>query len=1077
MSSIREYYLASISDAGLREKYTSSNITIPLKQEGEEVVIDAETDLPDDPSELCALLINEERAPEYWLLVAKAYANQHKWDESLEVIKQALEGSVIETDDKFQQAAFHDFVSWVYLARAGDGSTEDAADLFKFAQTENQQTLSLDPENQNGLLAKSVFLMASKPKNRKSNFEKENHIFDQLLKKHPRNCYALLGKAKIFFYRENYQGALKLFQKVLMLNPLLTPDPRIGIGICFWFLDQKDLATRAWQNSVLVNDTKANIEAKILVALSKFDYSFSKSISDDDFAINYKEALDFTKACYQEAPANHVVQLLLASFYFMKADYDLVAKITDTILNDPGTVPSFVKSDALFWQARSKFVQGDSVAAQRLFTDSFKANDRNILARIGYAQCLVVRHQINDAIRIFEKVSDSRPQNIDIVYALGMLYSKTKHHKTQSIDHLEKYIKLATDQNEPVALSALFTLSRLYEDKDLNKALEYLQTAKDQEIATGKSENEVSYALLNNIGSLTTLFDRDATANFESALASLKNRSELDPELQKAADVTLRYNVARSKEATGNPQDAMELYESILNDSPNYTSARIRYLLLACLSEDRHIKDELDELLSKEPDNMELRSFYGWYLKNYGKRHQLSSDKGRDLESNLHRDTLVKYDSHDLYALVSLANIYSSLAREVKEPKKKDQYYVRATQLYQKVLTLDPRDVYAAQGLAIVFAEKKDSGLALEVFRRARDALNDKAVYINLAHCLLESKQYAKSLENYQYALDKFTDGKDAKLLNLIGRAWLYRGISEKTKVGYEKALEAVRSALEINALTSYKYNIVYVQFQLASFIKKLPPSKRSVKDLEEATQGLEEAIQTLNELAQDTEHNPPYPAEDLKLRAEMGQGLITQLETATKEQKEYEAEISSRLQVARKKHQEEERLEKEIEEKLAEEKRKIEEKMAAERKELEKQQAEWNQSRIEEEKDRKDEIDKAVDGDHDKKPKKGRKKKEEAKKKEKEEFVVSSDEEVEEPVLNDEEEPEAEAEPEAEDEPAAEPEATTEEAEPTAEEADSAKPSRKRKTKAKAKEAKPKRRRTRNVVKDDDDEEDDGLF
>lgn len=60
------------------------------------------------------------------------------------------------------------------------------------------------------------------------------------------------GQAKIAYARRQFPQALKLFQRVLQLNPNCLPDPRIGIGLCFWAMDHKAKAKTAWQRSVEV---------------------------------------------------------------------------------------------------------------------------------------------------------------------------------------------------------------------------------------------------------------------------------------------------------------------------------------------------------------------------------------------------------------------------------------------------------------------------------------------------------------------------------------------------------------------------------------------------------------------------------------------------------------------------------------------------------------------------------------------------------------------------------------------------------------------------------------------------------
>ncbi|KAF6008279.1 hypothetical protein HII13_004064 [Brettanomyces bruxellensis] len=1035
MSLSARYYISSIHDAALKEKYTApNNLTIPLKEEGEEVVIDANTDLPEDSSELCTLLTNEECKPEYWLLVAKAYANKEKYDEALNVVKQASQTSLFGAS-----TALDNFIGWLQLGRyskEAESGDSTASEHLSEAISKSEACLSSVANDEPATLLKAVGTMASKhQKGRRSNLDKESRLLDTLLRKHPDNCYALLGKAKIFFYRESYAGALKLFQKVLMLNPLLLPDPRIGIGLCYWFLDRKDLASRAWRNSVLVHRHN-NTEGKLLTTVAKFDECFTSAKSDEQFCAMYKEAVEFAEATYREGRQVPAVQVVLAALYFLKGEYMTCSRVCDGVIARPGHVASFVRSDALFWKARCCFVQAQGTAqgtaqghdqirkAQRLFSEAVKLNEANTLARMGLGQCLTVRKQYSDAIRCFEKVQKQQPLNMHVNYALGALYARSRRFRKQAVDHLTKYVNLCSDRREPISVNALFTLSRLYESTDMSKSLSYLQMAKRQELELGKSESQVSYALLNNIGVLEFLSGLDSSREFELATEALSGEggdvkdvkdvkdeekdlkdekkdlkdeekgvkdeengvkqtpvdssnaspstshiltlkalaaNESTPSIQKASAITLQYNMARSKESTGKKQDiedSMQIYEQILQECPHYSSARIRWLLLACVSQDRHIVQELERLLHEEPDNLEVRAFYGWYLKNYGKKHEISSNKGLAKESEIHKETLVKLTSHDQYALISLANVYCTLAREMKDAKKKSVYYVRSAQLYQKVLMLDPKNVYAAQGIAIILAQRRQPAYALEIFRKARDSLSNKNVYVNLGHCLLESRQYGKAIENYRLALDKFTDGRDAHLNSLLARAWLARGAHEHNLDSMAQALAFSEAALSARDTPAHRYNVAFVQYQRGDLVRKAPAARRTVRDLQDCLAGVREATGTLERLAQGDGGRPPYPVDDLSARAQMGKALAAQLEKEVGAQRKYEAEQSSKIAEAKKRREEEQRKVHEEKMRREEERQRVERKMAEQRRELDRQQQEWNKKRLEEAQQKKSGIE-----------------------------------------------------------------------------------------------------------------------
>lgn len=78
--------------------------------------------------------------------------------------------------------------------------------------------------------------------------------------------------------------------------------------------------------------------------------------------------------------------------------------------------------------------------------------------------------------------------------------------------------------------------------------------------------------------------------------------------------------------------------------------------------------------------------------------------------------------------------------------------------------------------MAITYIENKQLNKGLDILRKIRDSLNDISVYLNLGHVLCDLKQFGKAIENYELALTRYTDGKDAKILSFLGRVWYLRG-------------------------------------------------------------------------------------------------------------------------------------------------------------------------------------------------------------------------------------------------------------------------------------------------------------
>lgn len=61
---------------------------------------------------------------------------------------------------------------------------------------------------------------------------------------------ALMGKARWLFSKARYDKALECYQEILRKRPDMDPDPRIGIGLCFWMLNFKDDAKIAWERAL-----------------------------------------------------------------------------------------------------------------------------------------------------------------------------------------------------------------------------------------------------------------------------------------------------------------------------------------------------------------------------------------------------------------------------------------------------------------------------------------------------------------------------------------------------------------------------------------------------------------------------------------------------------------------------------------------------------------------------------------------------------------------------------------------------------------------------------------------------------
>jgi RNA polymerase-associated protein CTR9 len=162
----------------------------------------------------------------------------------------------------------------------------------------------------------------------------------------------------------------------------------------------------------------------------------------------------------------------------------------------------------------------------------------------------------------------------------------------------------------------------------------------------------------------------------------------------------------------------------------------------------------LKDLLLIDPSNLESRALIGWHLSR--QRRTRTSD---DQEQKHFVGTLRHFDKHDTYSLISLANTYLRHARELRpqteaDKEKRKKEYARAVEMFQKALELQPKNAYAAQGVAIAFAEEKNYVQANMIFNKVKETLKDMSVSINMGHCYADQRDWARAIQNVRSSME-----------------------------------------------------------------------------------------------------------------------------------------------------------------------------------------------------------------------------------------------------------------------------------------------------------------------------------
>ena len=219
-----------------------------------------------------------------------------------------------------------------------------------------------------------------------------------------------------------------------------------------------------------------------------------------------------------------------------------------------------------------------------------------------------------------------------------------------------------------------------------------------------------------------------------------------------ALATTISYNLARTYEASGLLDEAKVVYEGIVERHADYTDARTRLAYIELRQNPTEDGPKaMATLYETDSANLEVRSLFGWYLSRSKKR---TMNLAEDQEQRHYKHTLQQYDKHDRYSLTGMGNLYLTTAREMRrdseqERSKRSKTYEKAVEFYDKALQLDPKNAYAAQGIAIALIEdKKDLTGAVQIFSKIRDTVREASVYINLGHVFCDLKQYSRSIES-----------------------------------------------------------------------------------------------------------------------------------------------------------------------------------------------------------------------------------------------------------------------------------------------------------------------------------------
>ncbi|KIV91251.1 hypothetical protein PV10_05811 [Exophiala mesophila] len=815
---------------------------------------------------------------------------------------------------------------------------------------------------------------------------------DALRSSDGRNLMATMGRARTLYLQKQYAQALQAYQHVLSKLPGLTdPDPRIGIGCCLWQLGFRDRAQAAWERALVLNP-----ESKVAHALLAVYYlteSAKHPTGDPQFNKLYKLAItDHARKAYNSDKNFPIACATFATYFLSTGRYDTVEPLARKAIEQ--TDINAIASDGWYLLARKEHSKGELAKANDGYSKADQARgglDRGFFpAKFGLIQIMIQSGDIQGAKFRLESIGQIH-RYVEAMTLLGCIYAEeafstsnalTKEEKAtaarKAIQFLENVRKSWSDEKSRAKPdeSVLLYLARLYEQEKPLESLKCLQTVEvmqlekipDDEKPEPGEDEEADLALirenlppqlLNNIACF--LYEGEAypvaRETFQIALnacVKLTERQEADKQALEedkisAEDVdnsdtdalvtTISYNLARTYEALGLVAEAQKVYEGLLARHPDYTdaSARLAYIALETSPREEGPR-KVHQVYQSDHANTEVRALMGWYHHSAKKK---TNNLAEDTENRHYKHTLQNYDKHDLYSLTGMGNVHLAIARDMPrnndaEKEKRSKMYSKAYEFFDKALQLDPKNAYAAQGIAIALCDdKKAYSDALQIFTKVKDTVRSASVHTNLGHVFTELRQYSRGIEHYELALKAEGRGENAQLLACLARAHLLKGKADRSTFALTTALDYMKRALATQPDSPHlQFNVAFIQFQIAQHVNTAKETDRTLEDVDSAIAGLEEAIDTFERVAQHKQ--PPYPKSALEQRAAMGKNTMrNQLDRARRNQATFETENATKLREAKERRQEELRKREEAAQKRREEEEDRARKIAEERQKI----------------------------------------------------------------------------------------------------------------------------------------------
>lgn len=750
----------------------------------------------------------------------------------------------------------------------------------------------------------------------KGELQMASDSFKIVLDEDRNNFPALLGQAFVYFLMgdmeqqhkkalEYYRNSLDLYKRALRAYANCPAAVRLGIAFCRFKLGQLDKARQAFER-VLQLDPE-NVDA--LVALAIMDLQTNE-------AGGIRRGMDKMRRAFEIYPYCTLALNHLASHYFFTGQHFVVEQLTETALSSSNH--GLLKSHAYYNLARSYHSKGDIETAGRYYMGSVKEISKPqdfVLPFFGLGQIQLKFLDFKSSLASFEKVLEVHPENCESLKAIAHIYAKLGEND-KAIETFKKVTRI-----DPKDHQAFMELGELLVESDWAAAMEYLKTARN---LLKKAGEKIPVELLNGIGLLH--FEKGelemAEQSFKEALgdgiwvsimdgnvgSSMINWSvqyrdqsffhQLEEEgvpLELPRDkVTALFNYARLLEELHDTVKASLFYRLIIFKYPDYIDA---YLRLAAIAKERNNFQLSIELIS---DALKIDDKYPNALSMLGSL-ELHSDETWLTAKERFRDAKDATEGKDAYSFLQLGNwnYFAANRPEKKAPKFEATHREKAKELYSNVLKQHRGNMFAANGIGILYAEKSQWDIAKELFTQVHEAASGSIfvqmpdVWINLAHIYFAQGLFQQAVKMYQNCLRKFFYNTDATILLYLARTHYE---AEQWQDCRKTLLRAIHLAPS-NYLLRFNVGVSMQKFS-ASTLQK---TKRTVDEVRATVTELQNAIRVFSLLSvASTYHSHGFDERKIETHVEYCKHLLDAAKVHRDAAEQAEQQNKQKLEVAR---------------------------------------------------------------------------------------------------------------------------------------------------------------------------------